>query len=149
MKNTAFLDFVKYSLSSEMLQPPLSVRIDWMQFFNFCYRQGIIGIVFYGFKKSNLKIDIYCLSEWVASAERIKKQNNVVKKLILKLTKFFHVQGIRSCILKGQGMARMYMPHSNFSRKMKEYWNLGVRRLSGDIDAWLEGGHERAFLFAK
>ena len=54
-------------------------------------------------------------------------------KVAAALTVYFKHQGFRSCILKGQGNTL--------------YYPTPFIRTSGDIDIWLEGGHEKIMAF--
>ena len=50
---------------------------------------------------------------------------------------------MKSCILKGQGVARMYDFNVN------DNGNLGAYRQSGDIDVWVDGGMEKALRWCR
>lgn len=76
-------------------------------------------------EKGNIGIPRSLLLEWIATSEDIKSQNLLVNKRIAEASQYFLSQGKRSCVLKGQGNAKMY-PNP-------------LSRIPGDIDIWVEG----------
>lgn len=123
--NQEYIDFIKYSFYPEATLPDSAHGIDWADFLNFCNKQGVIGLVFGGMKRSGIKVPQKELFEWLSFAESIKQQNTIVNKRILQLKKFFSDKGYRSIILKGQANGTMY-PNPEL-------------RSPGDIDIWVEG----------
>lgn len=120
-----YIDFIRYSITTET-EPPFNCNlIDWNDYLKYCSRQGIIGLVFDGLQRSNLKIEKTVLFKWLSFYQSIKAQNVLVNKRIRQITKLFEQKGFRSCILKGQANGQMY-PHPEI-------------RCSGDIDIWIEG----------
>lgn len=120
-----YLDFIKYVINENKIIPSSSQQIDWSSFFCFCNQQGIIGLIFDGLQKSDLRIPQTTLFEWISFVESIKQKNEIVNKRIDQITKFFDANARRSCILKGQANALMY-PKPEL-------------RTPGDIDIWVEG----------
>lgn len=51
-----YLEFVGYSIGSLQDVPESAQGIDWADFFEFCLRQGIAGLVFDGIERSGLSI---------------------------------------------------------------------------------------------
>lgn len=123
-----YLDFIKYSITQEQAPPESYHQIDWREFLQYCNRQGIIGLIFDGLQRADIRIEQDVLFEWISFAESIKVQNAVVNKRIEQITKFFEEKGFRSCVLKGQANGLMY-PKSEL-------------RSPGDIDIWVDGGRE-------
>ena len=68
------------------------------------------------------------LMQWIGEAETIRGLNEMMNQEAARLTRLFFEQGRKTAILKGQANARLY-PDS-FSRQ------------PGDIDIWVEGGHD-------
>ena len=126
--NTAYLDFIRYTLEDGEVVPKSTLNIEWYEFLQYCNRQGIVGIVFDGLQRANLKINHNLLYQWISSSEIIKQQDNVVNKRVSQIVGFFNDKGYRSCILKGQANGLMY-PRPEV-------------RVPGDIDIWVEGKAE-------
>ena len=131
MNNQAYIDFIKYCLAEEKTLP-LSVReIDWKDFFGFCSKQAILGVVLEGMNQAVrdvLNVSTEILLEWIGTCEMIRHQNSVLNKQCEELQRLFAKGGFNSCILKGQGNARMYPNPAG--------------RMPGDIDIWIDGEKE-------
>lgn len=130
-----YLDFIKYSITQEQIPPASCYKIDWRDFLQYCNRQGIIGLIFDGLQRAELRIGQNALFEWISFAESIKVQNAAVNKRIEQITKFFEEKGFRSCVLKGQANGMMY-PKPEL-------------RSPGDIDIWVDGGREDVIKMVK
>lgn len=100
-------------------------KINWVDFLKFCNKQGVIGLVYDGLERSELRIPQMTLFEWIGFAERIKQQNEIVNKRVSQVCKFFTEKGCRCVVLKGQTNGLMY-PKSEL-------------RSPGDIDLWCDG----------
>lgn len=66
---------------------------------------------------------------WMGKAQQIRRQNMKVNAVASKLFSILREDGMRCCILKGQGNALMYPnPYS---------------RTPGDIDVWIDASRDR------
>ena len=72
---------------------------------------------------------------WVAKAQQIRRQNMKVNAVAGKLYSMLREDGLRCCILKGQGNALIY-PNA-YSRNL------------GDIDVWMNASREQITEYAK
>ena len=74
------------------------------------------------------------LMTWMGKAQQIRRQNMKVNAVASKLFSMLREDGMRCCILKGQGNALMYPnPYS---------------RTPGDIDVWIHASRERIIEYA-
>lgn len=121
----AYLEFLEYSIDSKKALPDSVTNIDWYDFLQFCNRQGIIGLVFEGIQKADIRINQNILFQWLSYAEQIKQQNIIANQRIGQVQHFFDEKNCRTCILKGQANGLMY-PKPEV-------------RSPGDIDIWVEG----------
>ena len=72
---------------------------------------------------------------WMGKAQQIRRQNMKVNAVAGKLFAMLREDGLRCCILKGQGNALMYPnPYS---------------RTPGDIDVWINASRERIMEYAQ
>ena len=72
---------------------------------------------------------------WMGKAQQIRRQNMKVNAVAGKLFSMLREDGLRCCILKGQGNALMYPnPYS---------------RTPGDIDVWIDASRERIMEYAQ
>nr|WP_228113695.1 nucleotidyltransferase family protein [Segatella copri] len=119
-------------------------KIDWRQLYNFASRQALLGFCFDGIerltkefseelKQNPMGRDL--LMTWMGKAQQIRRQNMKVNAVAGKLYSKFREDGLRCCILKGQGNALMYPnPYS---------------RTPGDIDVWVNASREQITEYAK
>ena len=119
-------------------------QIDWRQLYNFASRQALLGFCFDGIerltkefseelKQNPMGRDL--LMTWMGAAQQIRRQNMKVNGVAAKLYSKFREDGLRCCILKGQGNALMYPnPYS---------------RTPGDIDVWVNASREDITEYAK
>lgn len=120
----AYRDFIQFSLNESRPIPKNCDKIDWQDFYKFCLYHSIPGVVLYGLEKANLRIPPSILYEWIGTVEFVKKQNALVNKGSVAVTKWWEEKGCRSVILKGQANSLMF-PHPEL-------------RSPGDIDIWVD-----------
>ena len=119
-----YLDFIRFAIGSLPDVPGSAKEIGWADFFEFCLRQGIVGIVFDGVERSGLTVPREVLFQWIGIVENIKATNLMLDQRSEKMSHFWESRGYRSCILKGQANATMY-PKPQL-------------RSPGDIDIWVD-----------
>lgn len=98
-------------------------------------KQAVAGMCFCGVQRLP-KEQRACLPEllrmqWLALATQIQARNEVMNRRCVEVQQVLEEDGIRSSILKGQSIARLYN------------LNLGMYRQSGDIDVYVPCGMER------
>ena len=123
----SYLEFIRYSLNpkDEFLKDV--AKMDWEGFLQFANEQGILGVAFVGIQRlgeHGVKPPLDVLMQWIASASLIEQQNKAVNKAATELFKELKNDGLRGCILKGQGNGLMY-PNV-------------YSRTPGDIDVWVK-----------
>ena len=143
-QESANLSFLRYSLGDKADLSIVVAKIDWRQLYTFASNQAIIGICFDGIERlgneypNELKqnpIGKDLLMTWMGAAQQIRRQNRKVNRVAAKLYSKFREDGLRCCILKGQGNALMYPnPYS---------------RTPGDIDVWVNASREYLTEYAK
>ena len=136
--------FLRYSLGDKVDMSIIVANIDWQQLYSFATKQTIIGICFDGIKRlseeypEELKknpIERDLLMTWMGVSQQIRRQNMKVNGVAAKLYSMLREDGLRCCILKGQGNALMY-PNA-YSRN------------PGDIDVWVNASREQITEYAK
>lgn len=99
----------------------------WHYIYILATEQGLVSVVFNALEELNskgLKPPLNILYDWIGSAEQIKQINAQSDQFCQKLTSYFENAGYNSCVLKGQGVARLYpKPEA---------------RQPGDIDIWVD-----------
>ena len=130
-------DFLKYCLGAKSDVNKVIAGIDWQMLYSFAFKQALLGLCFDGIKRlgkeysEELKLNPIgreLLMTWMGKAQQIRRQNRKVNRVAAKLYSKFREDGLRCCILKGQGNALMYSnPYS---------------RTPGDIDVWVNASRE-------
>lgn len=113
---------------------------EWRELFDMAWKQAVLGVCFHALQQlHNLgqRPPQQVIYEWFSIAETIKKTNEQVTKRCRKLQEKLSEVGIRSSILKGQGIATYYGEE------------LSSCRQPGDIDVYVDCGFERALQFAR
>ena len=106
---------------------------DWHAIYDIATKQSLMGVMFEGVQRlseidNNQKPPLTLLYEWIAQTEQIKRQNKLMDDKSDMLTGILKSWEFDSCILKGQGVARLY-PKPEL-------------RQSGDIDIWMNGSRD-------
>ena len=118
--------------------------MDWQELYSFASKQAMLGLCFEGIERlgeeypEELKqnpIGRELLMTWMGKAQQIRRQNMKVNAVAGKLFAMLREDGMRCCVLKGQGNALMYPnPYS---------------RTPGDIDVWINASRERIMEYAR
>ena len=143
-QSSAIFLFLRYSLGDKVDLSMVVANMDWRQLYSFATKQTIIGICFDGIKRlseeypEELKknpIERDLLMTWMGVSQQIRRQNMKVNGVAAKLYSMLREDGLRCCILKGQGNALMY-PNA-YSRN------------PGDVDVWVNVSREQITDYAK
>ena len=135
---TAFFAFLRYCLGYKRDMSRVVAGMNWQELYSFASKQAILGLCFEGIERlgkeypEELKqnpIGRELLMTWMGKAQQIRRQNMKVNAVAGKLFSMLKEDGMRCCVLKGQGNALMYPnPYS---------------RTPGDIDVWIDASRER------
>jgi len=128
--NFCFL-FIQFALGKTELFKFNPTSDDWMQFYCFCKRQALSGIGFTAVERlhgQGVECPKALMMRWMSVALRIEKRNEELNRQCRILTERYEHDGLRCCILKGQGN----LP--NYPEELRR------RRISGDIDVWTAAG---------
>ena len=145
MINTfAFFTFLRYCLGYKGDMSRVIAGMDWQMLYSFASKQALLGLCFNGIERlgkeypEELKqnpIGRELLMTWMGKEQQIRRQNMKVNAVASKLFSMLREDGMRCCILKGQGNALMYPnPYS---------------RTPGDIDVWIDASRERIMEYAQ
>ena len=137
-------DFLKYCLGAKSDVNKVIAGIDWQMLYSFAFKQALLGLCFDGIERlgkeypEELKLNPIgreLLMTWMGKVQQIRRQNVKENGVAAKLYSKFREDGLRCCILKGQGNALMYPnPYS---------------RTPGDIDVWVNASREEITEYAK
>ena len=139
-----FFAFQRYCLGSKSDVSKVIAGMDWQELYSFASKQALLGLCFEGIERlgkeypEELKqnpIGRELLMTWMGKAQQIHRQNMKVNAVAGKLFSMLREDGMRCCVLKGQGNALMYPnPYS---------------RTPGDIDVWVNASREYLTEYAK
>ena len=143
LNNDMIFDFLIYCLGKKENMSRAIAGMNWQQLYSFASKQALLGLCFEGIERlgeeypEELKrnpIGRELLMTWMGKAQQIRRQNMKVNAVASKLFSMLREDGMRCCILKGQGNALMYPnPYS---------------RTPGDIDVWVNASRERIMEYA-
>lgn len=100
---------------------------DWTSIYMEAQRQSLAGVLLTGVERviASGENKPKFLIQWIAQTLTLENRNRQLDARCKDITDIFNGIGLRSCVLKGQGVAMLY-PNP-------------LRRESGDIDLWVEG----------
>ena len=140
----ASLLFLKYCFGNYKDMSMVVAKMDWRQLYSFASKQAILGFCFEGVERlgreypnelKNNPIGQDLLMTWMGKAQQIRRRNMKVNVVAGKLYRQLREDGLRCCILKGQGNALMYPnPYS---------------RTPGDVDVWVNASRAEIMKYGK
>ena len=144
INTSAFFTFLRYCLGYKGDMSRVIAGMDWLELYSFASKQALLGLCFDGIERLGKEypeelrlnpIGRELLMTWMGKAQQIRRQNMKVNAVAGKLFAMLREDGMRCCILKGQGNALMYPnPYS---------------RTPGDIDVWIDASRERILEYAQ
>lgn len=123
---TLFYELIQVALGNRTVLSRTPSEVEWHDLYKMCQKQSVVGVAFDALECLNeqrQKPPLDLLYQWIGDAEQIKQQNLRVNRRCVEISRMFTEAGFKTCILKGQGNARMYANP--------------LARTSGDIDVWL------------
>lgn len=166
-----FVELIQIALGTRTVLSRIPSEGEWQQIYDTAAKQSLVGIVLSGIEKiratnTELSVPKILLLQWIGEVQMIEQQNKKLNEAAEHLTRIFKNGRLRSCVLKGQGVARLYdvrckkydvrsqnSEQSSESSRVQEFKGssgaLSLRRQPGDIDLWVEGGREKVLQFLK
>lgn len=116
---------------------------DWELLFDISKQQAVAGLVYNAVEKlpKPQQPPFKLAVELCSLKEKIVLRNKLLDQCCAEVYSFFKDNGFDSAILKGQGLARLYIADDGTP--------LGHLRHSGDIDIWPSGGRKRIYNFIR
>ena len=119
-------------------------KMGWRQLYSFASKQAILGFCFDGIERLGKEYPLLLrenpigqdlLMTWMGKAQQIRRRNMKVNVVASKLYRQLREDGLRCCVLKGQGNALMYSnPYS---------------RNPGDVDVWVNASRATIMGYGK
>ncbi len=135
-----FFELIQLALGERNFLSHKPTEEEWLDAYRMAEKQALTGILFYAVERINGEEQaamppMPLFYQWLGDSLQIENRNKEVNYAAEQLTRIFKGGGLRSCVLKGQGIATLYPKPE--------------RRQSGDIDLWVEGGREKVLKFLK
>lgn len=130
---TLFQELIQISLGQRKMFSHKLTDNDWSELYNEAQRQSLVGVLLTGVETAVASGEDKpkFLMSWIAQVMALEKRNFLLNARCREITDIFNKQGQRTCVLKGQGVAKLY-PNP-------------LRRQCGDIDIWLEGKRDNIY----
>lgn len=108
-----FVELIQVALGTRTVLSRLPSENDWQQIYEIAVKQSLVGVVLSGIeiiraKSVELRVPKVLLLQWIGEVQMIEQQNKKLNIAAEHLTRVFKNGGLRSCVLKGQGVARLY-----------------------------------------
>ncbi len=164
-----FYDLVRVALGNQECLSKNPTAEEWAWLLEVAEKQAVDGITYSALEvltRHRQKPTEDEMLDWFSFAEEIRNQNRIVNQRCKEVTELFANAGFKTCILKGQGNARLYKdPPTSLFREAKdsaidpaidplnslcrEAYQLGSLRVPGDIDIWVKGDKEDIIRFCR
>ena len=141
MKNeTLFFELIQVAIGEKDRLSKIPTDEEWQYLYDEAIRQSLVGLLLSGVERlygqdASFKPPLKLFYEWIGSATKIELKNKRLNDAAEQLNSIFKNGSLRSCVLKGQGLATLYPAP--------------LRRQPGDIDLWVEGSRENTLDFLK
>ena len=139
-----FFAYLRFCLGYKGNISRVVAGMNWQELYSFASKQALLGLCFDGIERLGKEYPVELkqnpirrelLMTWMGKAQQIHRQNMKVNVVAGKLFSMLREDGMRCCVLKGQGNALMYPnPYS---------------RTPGDIDVWIDASRERIMEYAQ
>lgn len=132
-----FFHLIRCGIGKAKELPHTPSDSEWSELFEIAKKQTLTGIAFAGIERlpQEQRPPKEMLLQWYKLYAVIKSKNAELDKKCALVSQKFKSEGFNNCILKGQGIARLY-PDPTL-------------RTPGDIDIWIDGGDKKAIEYVK
>lgn len=148
--NDSFFELIRVAIGNKVCLSRVPSAAEWKALYSLSVKQAVAGVCFCGvqrLKKSGYDIPTDLYMKWLGMAAKIQQRNELMNRKCVEVQRLLAEDGMRSSILKGQGVAELY--NLNIDLNLNEGNNLGLYRQSGDIDVWVDGGMERVLRWCR
>lgn len=144
--NDLFFELIRVAIGTQDGLSRIPTHLEWQRLFELAKKQSLVGVCFAALQRLGANADEgfarIGMSEmlfltWMGLAAKIQQKNQIVDEQCVALQKRLSAEGMRSSILKGQGISLEYSP-----------W-LAKLRQSGDIDVWVDAPKKEIVAWAE
>lgn len=130
-KNDARLKWLRFVLNPCLPRPDIW---DWQTLFEFAERQALVGVCT-PTRFEDLRLPKNILMQWIGAQTVISNRNSLLNRQTALLYEILKSDGLRCCILKGQGNVTFYP--------------IDLMRTPGDIDVWVDTEEDALLEYVK
>ena len=145
-KQSLFFELIQVAICHRDSLSRVPSTAEWSMLYGLAVKQAVAGVCFCGVQRlaeeQRSCLPALLKMQWLALATQIQARNELMNRKCVELQRMLTEEGMKSCILKGQGVARLYDFNDNDNVNLNG--NLGAYRQSGDIDVWVDASKEWA-----
>ena len=135
-----FFELLRISTGAETAISYVYSVEDWEGAFHLAEEQAVVGVLLDALEKiqendAKSVPSKMLLLQWIGMAQMVEQTSHKMEEAGKTTIDYFHKNGFACQVLKGSAVARYY-PNP-------------LRRSSGDIDIWLDGGRKKIYNFAR
>jgi len=126
-----FFQLIRFALEKGRPVPECARQADWDALYDISMKQTLAGIVYHAIKQlpDDMQPKDDLAIKWLLRGEKIRHRNQLLNAECMRQCRELAQQGLRTCLLKGQGNALLYpTPYM---------------RTPGDIDLWTDESREK------
>lgn len=136
--NNLFFELIRVAIGNRLCLSHTPSAAEWTLLYDMAKKQSLVGICFAGVQRLQKQRPPEMLFlQWMGMAAKIQQRNETLSKQCAELQGKFSDCGVRSAVLKGQGVASIYSEP------------LTTLRQSGDIDLWVDAPKEKVVELAR
>ena len=145
-----FFELIQVAIGRRERLSHTPTEMEWRELYALAEKQAVIGICFCGVQRLqrlgyDIPMDLYM--KWLGMAAKIQQRNELMNRRCVEAQRMLTEEGMKSCILKGQGVAELY-EISNEELGIRND-SLGMLRQSGDIDVYVPCGMEKVLRWCR
>lgn len=156
-----FFELVQVALCKRICLSRTPSEAEWGELYAIAKKQSLVGVCFAGVQRlqqQQQEPPEMTYLTWMGMAAKIQQRNEVLNRQCVELQAKLSADGLRSCVLKGQGIAALYRLHETQNENCRPYGSLNHQpptinlqglRQSGDIDVWVNADEEGALRWVK
>ena len=134
-------ELIRVAIGNRVCLSRVPTAAEWNALYSLSVKQAVAGVCFCGVqrlpKEQLVEMPVQLKLQWFALATQIKARNELLNHRCVEVQRMLTEEGMKSCILKGQGVAKLYKIR-NEELGVRNGVNLGLYRQSGDIDVWVD-----------
>lgn len=143
--NELFFDLIQVAIGCRVCLSHSPSADEWGELYAMAKKQSLVGVCFAGVQRlveQRQEPPEMLYLTWMGMAAKIQQRNEVVNRQCVDLQKRLSADGVRSAILKGQGIASLYKCGGSNGLNSLNGSDLSGLRQSGDIDIWIDAPKE-------